>query len=163
VAAFGIGANLSNYGGRGRSGTLSAYGEDVQKEATQELQVAADQETQRNAKNTQIEAQNKQGNQALGAAVGAVGGFAAGAAYGAAAGPYGALIGGVVGAIAGGLFAALWAVALVVSLSLPSTAEAAMMHFGQQKVLGCFDDIEQAKAARLKAEQELFTHSTRVT
>jgi hypothetical protein len=39
---------------------------------------------------------------------------------------------------------------------------AVIMHFGQQKVLGSFDDVEQAKAARLKAEQELFTHSTRV-
>ncbi len=39
---------------------------------------------------------------------------------------------------------------------------AVIMHFGKQKMLGSFDDIELAKAARLKAEAEMFTHSTRV-
>jgi len=38
---------------------------------------------------------------------------------------------------------------------------ATIMHFGQQKMLGQFDDIELAKQARLKAEAALFTHSTR--
>jgi HNH endonuclease len=33
---------------------------------------------------------------------------------------------------------------------------------GRKTHLGLFDDIEQAKAARLAAERELFTHSTRV-
>jgi hypothetical protein len=37
---------------------------------------------------------------------------------------------------------------------------AIITHFGERKVLGTFDDIEQAKAARLAAERELFTHST---
>ena len=105
MASFGIGANLSTYGGRGRSGTLSAYGEDVQREATQELQAASDEETRRNVKNTQIVAQNKAGNQQLGGAIGGLaGGAIAGAEWGSAAGPWGTLIGGVVGAIAGGLF-----------------------------------------------------------
>jgi hypothetical protein len=38
---------------------------------------------------------------------------------------------------------------------------AVIMHFGKQVVLGSFDDIEQAKEARLAAECKLFTHSTR--
>lgn len=38
---------------------------------------------------------------------------------------------------------------------------AQITHFGVHKHLGGFDDLELAKAARLKAEQEMFTHSNR--
>jgi hypothetical protein len=40
---------------------------------------------------------------------------------------------------------------------------AVIMHFGVQKSLGHFSDIEDAKKARLAAEAELFTHSPRVS
>lgn len=102
MASFGVGANLATYGGRGKSPSLSAYSEDVQKEAIGELGQAAQEETHRNAQNKVAEAERKQSNQAMVGAIGGLaGGVAAGAMYGSAAGPYGMLIGGVLGAIAG--------------------------------------------------------------
>lgn len=105
MPAFGIGPSLSSYGSRSRSPSLAAFGEDQQQEATQELGVAAADETKRNDANKIATAQAKQGNQALGGTLGGLaGGVAAGAEWGSAAGPWGTLIGGVVGALAGNLF-----------------------------------------------------------
>lgn len=92
MAQYGVGANLASMGAT------------EQQQGTQLLGKAADEEAQRNAKNTEIKAANKAGNQQLGATVGALGGFAAGAQIGAIGGPMGALIGGAVGMLASGLF-----------------------------------------------------------
>jgi uncharacterized protein YcfJ len=92
MASYGVGASLAS------------MGQDQKRESTQVLSQAADEESRRNAQNTQLEAQRKQGNQQLGSTLGALGGFALGAQTGSVGGPLGALIGGAVGAIAGGLF-----------------------------------------------------------
>lgn len=94
AASFGVGASLANYGSKSRSSSLTAFGEDQQTQATQELGVAASMEGARNNQNKMARAQAKQGNQQLGASSGAM--------IGASFGPWGALIGGVVGALAGG-------------------------------------------------------------
>ena len=101
MAGFGVGANLSNYGSRGRSPSLAAYGMDQEAEATKELGVAATEETKRKAANTMAEAEAKQGNAALGSSLG---GLAGGAALGSSIGPWGTVIGAVVGGLAGSLF-----------------------------------------------------------
>jgi len=102
MAAFGIGPNLANYGSRGRSPSLVAFGQDQNQEALGELGQAAAIENDRENKNKIAKAQAKQGNQALASTVGGLaGGAIAGATYGSAAGPWGSLIGGVVGALAG--------------------------------------------------------------
>lgn len=90
--AYGVGASLVS------------LGQNQMKQATQELGAAANQESARNAENTQLEASAKAGRQQLGSTLGALGGFALGAQQGSIGGPWGALIGGVVGAVASGLF-----------------------------------------------------------
>lgn len=105
MASFGIGPNLANYGSRGRSPSLVAFGQDENQEALSELGQAAAIQTDRDNKNKIAKAQAKQGNQALGSTIGGLaGGAIAGATYGSAAGPWGSLIGGVIGALAGNLF-----------------------------------------------------------
>jgi len=85
MAGYGVGATLASLGTAAKNDAMNSLGQ------------AANQETQREATNKQIDAQRKQGNQQLTATAGALGGFALG-------GPVGAMIGGAVGAIAGGLF-----------------------------------------------------------
>jgi hypothetical protein len=80
----------------GIGGGLVSVGLGQQRQASDMLGNAADQEAERNIGNRQREQQRKAGNVQLGAT--------AGAYYGSSLGPYGALIGGVVGAIGGGLF-----------------------------------------------------------
>jgi predicted lipid-binding transport protein (Tim44 family) len=71
----------------------------------QELGAASAMEAKRKSQNQMMQAEAKQGNQALGGTLGGLaGGAAAGAMYGSAAGPWGTLIGGVLGALAGNLF-----------------------------------------------------------
>lgn len=90
---YGVGAGLASYGIGEQKQAMDLYGE------------AANQEAQRNAKNTEIEATRKAGNSQLGGTVGGLaGGAIAGAEFGSAAGPWGTLIGGLVGALAGRLF-----------------------------------------------------------
>lgn len=92
MAGFGIGASLAN------------MGSGQQREATQLLQQAANQEDERNRQNKALAAQEKAGKRQLGSTLGATAGFALGAQQGSVGGPWGALIGGVVGYVAGGLF-----------------------------------------------------------
>lgn len=107
-------------GGYGVGASLATFGQNQQQEATQLLGKAADEESARNAKNKELEAQERAGKKQLGATVGGVAGMAIGAEYGAAAGPWGALIGGVIGAVAGGLFGGLWVVSSVLLSALPT-------------------------------------------
>lgn len=93
---YGVGASLASYGRRGQTGGLAAAGANQEQEASQLLGDAAAQETQRNAQNTQLESQAKQGNAALGASIGAL--------AGSVIPGVGTLIGGVLGGLAGGLF-----------------------------------------------------------
>lgn len=90
--AYGVGASLAS------------MGLDQKREAMGVLREAADQESQRNAQNKQLEAQAKAGKQQLGGTLGAMGGMMLGAKVGSVGGPLGALIGGAVGAVAAGLF-----------------------------------------------------------
>lgn len=92
MAGYGVGASLASLGTAAKNDAMGSLGQ------------VANQETQREATNKQIDAQKKAGNQQLATTVGALGGFALGAQAGAVGGPMGALIGGAVGAIAGGLF-----------------------------------------------------------
>lgn len=92
MAGYGVGASLASIGAGQRQ------------EATQLLGRAAEEETNRNAENTRLRAQEKAGKQQLAGTLGATAGFALGAQSGAVGGPWGALIGGAIGAIAGGLF-----------------------------------------------------------
>lgn len=119
MAGFGIGASLAN------------MGSGQQREATQLLQQAANQEDERNRQNKALAAQEKAGKRQLGSTLGATAGFALGAQQGSVGGPWGALIGGVVGYVAGGLFSLLAAVVLVVSLAVsPQPAEAMIVKPG---------------------------------
>ena len=86
--------------GYGVGASLVSMGLGQKHEATQVLARVADQESDRNAKNKMLEAQEKAGRQQLGGTLGAL----AGAQYGAALGPWGMVIGGALGAVAGGLF-----------------------------------------------------------
>ena len=86
--------------GYGVGASLVSMGLAQKHEATQVLGRVADQESDRNAKNKMLEAQEKAGRQQLGGSVGAL----LGAEYGAALGPWGMVIGGALGAVAGGLF-----------------------------------------------------------
>lgn len=105
MATYGIGASLANTGKRGVGTSLVEQGLGQQKEAIGELTTAAGEEARRNAQNTMLEAEAKQGNQMLGSTLGSLaGGAAAGAMYGLAAGPWGMVIGGALGALAGSLF-----------------------------------------------------------
>jgi len=105
MATYGIGASIANASKRPVGTPLVAQGLDQQKEAIGQLTTAAGEETQRNARNTMLEAEAKQGNQMLGSTLGGLaGGAAAGAMYGSAAGPWGTVIGGVLGALGGSLF-----------------------------------------------------------
>lgn len=93
MAAYGLGASL------GRN-NLVGQGIDQQKQATDMLAKAAEDEQRRNITNKQQEAARKQGNMTLGATAGAMAGMQAGAA----AGPWGALIGAAAGALMGSAF-----------------------------------------------------------
>lgn len=105
MATYGIGASIANAGKRPVDASLVAQGFGQQKEAIGELTTAAGEEAGRNARNTMLEAEAKQGNQMLGGTLGGLaGGAAAGAMYGSAAGPWGTVIGGVLGALGGSLF-----------------------------------------------------------
>jgi len=85
--------------------SLASVGLGIQKEALDEFSATANEEARRNAENTQIEAQRKSGNMALGSTVGGLaGGAIAGAEWGSAAGPWGTLVGAVAGALFGKLF-----------------------------------------------------------
>ena len=84
MATYGVGANLASYGAM------------QQKEALNEYGVAANEDAKRQAENTQLESQRKQGNQQLGAEAGAL----AGAYFG----PWGMVVGGLIGALGGRLF-----------------------------------------------------------
>lgn len=92
MAGYGVGASLASLGTAAKNDAMTSLGR------------VAEQETQREATNKQISAQNKAGNQQLATTAGALGGFALGAQAGSVGGPMGALIGGAVGAIASGLF-----------------------------------------------------------
>ncbi len=105
MATYGIGASIANAGKQGYGASLVEQSLAQQKEAIGQLTTAAGEETQRNARNTMLEAEAKQGNQMLGSTLGGLaGGAAAGAMYGSAAGPWGTVIGGVLGALGGSLF-----------------------------------------------------------
>jgi hypothetical protein len=105
MATYGIGASIANAGKRPVGTPLVEQGLGQQKEAIGMLTTAAGEEARRNAQNTMLEAEAKQGNQMLGSTLGGIaGGAAAGAAYGSAAGPWGTVIGGALGALAGSLF-----------------------------------------------------------
>lgn len=105
MATYGIGASIANAGKRGVGTSLVEQGLGQQKEAIGELTTAAGEEARRNAQNTMLEAEAKQGNQMLGSTLGSLaGGAAAGAMWGSAAGPWGTVIGGVLGALSSSLF-----------------------------------------------------------
>lgn len=95
MATYGIGASIANAGKRPVGTPLVAQGLDQQKEAIGQLTTAAGEETRRNAQNTMLEAEAKQGNRMLGSTLGSIAG-------GAVGGPVGAVIGGVLGGLAGG-------------------------------------------------------------
>lgn len=97
MAKYGLGAMGSS---AARGSGLSGLGTQVEQSAMGGLQEAAQQETQRNISNDQMEQQRHAGNVQLGATAGAL----AGMQWGSAAGPYGALIGAVAGGLAGSLF-----------------------------------------------------------
>lgn len=88
----------------GVGATLASLGASQQQEAGQVLANAADQESERNRMNKQLEQQEQAGKLQLGSTLGALGGAVLGAQYGSVGGPLGSLIGGAVGAIAAGLF-----------------------------------------------------------
>lgn len=95
---YGVGASLASYSGP----TLAAYGQDQMNQGMSELGQAAQEETQRNAQNKVLAAQEKQSKQQLGSTLGSLaGGALAGAEWGSAAGPWGTIIGGVLGGLAG--------------------------------------------------------------
>lgn len=88
--SYGIGANLAS------------LGQSEERQGLDELRVAANEESQREAQNTLLRAQARQGNEQLGGTIGGLaGGAIAGAEWGSAAGPWGTLIGGVAGALLG--------------------------------------------------------------
>lgn len=97
MSGFGIGASLSSYGARARSPSLAAFGQDEESQAMGEMGQAASLETQRNAENTRLAAQDKAGKQQLGATLGAMAGNAVLPGLGG-------VIGGLFGGLAGGLF-----------------------------------------------------------
>ena len=80
----------------GMGPTLASLGQSQMADATEGLAKVADEEAKRNANNTMLEAQEKQGKRSLGASAGAM--------VGMSFGPVGALIGGAIGYVAGGLF-----------------------------------------------------------
>jgi hypothetical protein len=105
MATYGIGASIANAGKRPVGMPLVEQGLSQQKEAIGQLTTAAGEEARRNAQNTMLEAEAKQGNQMLGSTLGGLaGGAAAGAMYGSAAGPWGTVIGGALGALSASLF-----------------------------------------------------------
>jgi hypothetical protein len=89
---MGVGASLASMGALQMSQGMNLYGE------------AASEEAQREAKNTELEAQRKTGNMQLGTMGGAAAGWYAGAEIGSVGGPIGALV----GAVAGGLLSRLF-------------------------------------------------------
>jgi len=82
--------------GLGAAG-LTGFGLDQKNDAMEALRTVADQETERNTANKQIQQQTKAGNVQLGVTLGAAAGMMVG-------GPIGGMIGGVLGGIGGGLF-----------------------------------------------------------
>lgn len=91
--AYGIGASLNSMG-------LVGQGIAQQREATDMLAKAADEEQRRNLQDEQREQQRKQTNRMAGASAGAL----AGATYGSSLGPWGTIVGGLAGGLVGGLF-----------------------------------------------------------
>lgn len=96
MATYGIGAAVANARKRPLGPSLVEQGLGQQKEAIGELTTAAGEEAARNARNTMLEAEAKQGNQMLGSTIGSL----AGSAFG----PVGSVVGGALGAIGGSLF-----------------------------------------------------------
>lgn len=89
--------------GLGGAGLVGA-GLQQKNQAMGMLGRAAEQESDRDQANKEMEAQRKAGNAQLGGTLGGLAGFALGAKMGAAGGPVGALIGGIVGALGSRLF-----------------------------------------------------------
>ncbi len=96
MATYGIGASIANASKRPVGTPLVAQGLDQQKEAIGQLTTAAGEEARRNAQNTMLEAEAKQGNRMLGSTIGSL----AGSAFG----PWGSVVGGALGALGGSLF-----------------------------------------------------------
>ncbi len=96
MATYGIGAAIAKNAGRGMGPSLVEQGLGQQKEAIGELTTAAGEEARRNAQNTMLEAEAKQGNRMLGSTIGSL----AGSAFG----PWGSVVGGALGALGGSLF-----------------------------------------------------------
>lgn len=92
MARYGVGASLAS------------MGQGQKQDAMEVLGRAADVETNRNAQNEMLRAQEKAQRQQLGGTVGSLAGAAIGAQYGSVGGPWGSLIGGLVGAVAAGAF-----------------------------------------------------------
>lgn len=78
MATYGIGASIANAGKRPVGMPLVEHGLGQQKEAIGQLTPAAGEEAQRNAQNTMLEAEAKQGNQMLGGTLGSTLGSAGG-------------------------------------------------------------------------------------
>lgn len=99
TGTYGLATGVRNAASGGE--TLMGLGSAQKRAGMSLLGNAAEEETRRNIKNEQLEAERKAGNSQLGSSVGSAAGMAIGASYGTAGGPWGALIGGAIGAIAG--------------------------------------------------------------
>lgn len=99
TGTYGLATGVRNAASGGE--TLMGLGAAEKRAGMKLLGDAAEEETRRNAKNAQLEAERKAGNSQLGSTLGSAAGMAIGASYGSAGGPWGALIGGAIGAIAG--------------------------------------------------------------
>ena len=91
MAAYGLGASLTNMGA------------GQQAEATQLLASTAKQEAEREQQNVALHRQEKAGNVQLGSTLGAAGGMYYGSQAGSVGGPWGMAIGALAGGIIGGL------------------------------------------------------------
>lgn len=100
TGTYGLATGVRNRASGGE--TLMGLGSAQKRAGMSLLGNAAEEETRRNIKNDQLEAERKAGNTQLASTAGGLaGGAIAGATYGSAAGPWGTLIGTVIGAVAG--------------------------------------------------------------
>ena len=90
--------------GLGVGASLAQLGQGVEQQGTQAIAAASQMQTNREAQNTILTAQETAGKQQLGGTLGGLAGMEYGMQAGSIGGPMGALIGGAIGALAGGLF-----------------------------------------------------------